>query len=93
MRFTFRAVCPLYGSVEWLENAAGHTTDQFGMNAVAEYCQFVADNTIGVNHDHLFSYRLDMDVDGPGDSFMADRMVRSCFRPIRCARASGLSST
>jgi len=58
------------------KNAAGHTTDQTGMNAVAEYGQFVADNTVGVNHDHFVSYRLDMDVDGPGNSFMADRMVQ-----------------
>jgi primary-amine oxidase len=59
-----------------LKNAAGHAMDQTGMNALAEYGRFVADNTVGVNHDHFFSYRLDMDVDGPGNSFMADRMVQ-----------------
>jgi primary-amine oxidase len=58
------------------KNAAGHAMDQTGMNALAEYGRFVADNTVGVNHDHFFSYRLDMDVDGPGNSFMADRMVQ-----------------
>jgi primary-amine oxidase len=58
------------------KNAAGHAMDQIGMNALAEYGRFVADNTVGVNHDHFFSYRLDMDVDGPGNSFMADRMVQ-----------------
>ncbi len=58
------------------KNAAAHAMNPTGMNAVAEYGQFVAVNTVGVNHDHFFSYRLDMDVDGPGNSFMADRMVQ-----------------
>jgi primary-amine oxidase len=58
------------------KNAAAHAMNPAGMSAVAEYGQFVADNTVGVNHDHFFSYRLDMDVDGPGNSFMADRMVQ-----------------
>ena len=40
-----------------------------------EYGQFVAAHTIGVNHDHYFSFRLDFDVDGPNNTFMTERMV------------------
>ena len=44
-------------------------------HAGPEYGQFVAAHTIGVNHDHFFSFRLDFDVDGPNNSFMTHRMV------------------
>ncbi len=39
------------------------------------YGRFVDRNIIGVNHDHYFSYRLDIDIDGRDNRFVADRLV------------------
>jgi len=38
------------------------------------YGRFIAENLIGVDHDHYFSFRLDFDVDGTANSFVKDRL-------------------
>ena len=43
--------------------------------AADAYGRFLDRNVIGVNHDHYFSYRLDLDVDGADNRFVADRLV------------------
>lgn len=38
------------------------------------YGRFIAPYLVGVNHTHLFSFRLDFDVDGPANSLIVDRL-------------------
>ncbi|HUH63937.1 MAG TPA: hypothetical protein VLZ50_13115 [Terracidiphilus sp.] len=40
-----------------------------------QFGQLVAPGIDGVDHDHFFSYRLDLDVDGVNNSLMVDRLV------------------
>jgi primary-amine oxidase len=60
------------GIIETKATAQKMAHDQ---HTAAETGQFVAEHTLGVNHDHFFSYRLDLDVDGPANSFMLHKMV------------------
>ncbi len=39
------------------------------------YGRFVDRNIVAVNHDHYFSYRLDLDIDGTANRFVVDRLV------------------
>ncbi len=40
-----------------------------------EHGRLVADRVVAVNHDHYFAFRLDLDVDGPVNSFVATQLV------------------
>jgi primary-amine oxidase len=50
-----------------------------GANSMPEpadtYGRFVARNVVAVNHDHYFAFRLDLDVDGPENTLVVDRLV------------------
>ncbi|KAL3675961.1 hypothetical protein R1sor_025909 [Riccia sorocarpa] len=41
----------------------------------------VSENLVGVIHDHFFSFRLDLDIDGPKNSFLTSELKR---RRIHC---------
>jgi primary-amine oxidase len=55
---------------------APRSTNGGGVADTADtYGRFVDQNLIAVNHDHYFNFRLDVDVDGPTNTFVADRLV------------------
>jgi primary-amine oxidase len=37
------------------------------------YGRFIGENTVGVDHDHYFCFRLDFDIDGTANSFVRDK--------------------
>jgi primary-amine oxidase len=39
------------------------------------YGRFIAEHSVGVDHDHFFSFRLDFDVDGTANSLVRDRLT------------------
>jgi primary-amine oxidase len=68
---TIEAAVGATGVIETKSTAETKAMDHM----MASTGQLVAENLIGINHDHYFSYRLDMDVDGVDNTFMLHRMV------------------
>jgi primary-amine oxidase len=46
-----------------------------GRDAPDAFGRFVDQHIVAVNHDHYFNFRLDLDVDGPVNNFVIDRLV------------------
>jgi primary-amine oxidase len=60
-------------------NADDHVSGGSNSGAAVEsadaYGRFVDKHIVAVNHDHYFNFRLDLDIDGVTNSFVADRLV------------------
>ena len=55
---------------------SGDMTAKDEKGNTVEFGQLVSPGVDAVDHDHFFSYRLDLDVDGTNNSFMADKLVQ-----------------
>lgn len=62
------------------KTAAGTTADE-------QYGRLIAPGRVGMNHSHFFSFRIDLDVDGPANSLHVDRL-RTQRLPAENARRS-----
>ena len=63
------------------EKTPGERMLQDATSSEDEYGNFVGENTVAVNHDHFFSFRLDLDVDGRENTLMADRLEKRELPP------------
>jgi primary-amine oxidase len=45
------------------------------------YGHFIAENTVAPNHDHYFSFRLDLDIDGSANSFVHEQLKTQRLPP------------
>ncbi len=72
------------GSIKVLVGATGiaeaktvlqkDASNNSGNNKEDAYGRFVDQNIVAVNHDHYFSFRIDLDVDGRKNSLLLDRL-------------------
>jgi primary-amine oxidase len=70
------------GITEVKSTLAATAADRTGAGEAPDaYGRFVDRHIVAVNHDHYFNFRLDVDVDGPVNSFVADRLTTKTLPP------------
>jgi primary-amine oxidase len=90
---TIRVAVGSTGIAEVKSTAVARTNAEASTNGgtVADtgdtYGRFVDQNLVAVNHDHYFNFRLDLDVDGPVNNFVADRLVTKTLPPANPRRS------
>jgi primary-amine oxidase len=70
---SIRAVLGATGIAE-VKGVASRTAAEDKDGKDGAYGRFVAENIVAPNHDHFFSYRLDLDVDGAENSLQVDEL-------------------
>jgi primary-amine oxidase len=61
--------------VDYIKAVAPHTTAEDHDGKADAYGRFVAENSVAVDHDHFFCFRLDLDVDGTNNSLVRERLT------------------
>ena len=57
-----------------VKGTKSRTANEDSSGEASAYGRFIAENVVGVDHDHFFSFRLDFDIDGSANSFVRDRL-------------------
>ncbi|MCU0647456.1 MAG: hypothetical protein MUF00_05645 [Gemmatimonadaceae bacterium] len=64
-----------------------------GTDADTRYGRRIADKLIGINHSHFFSFRLDLDVDGPSNSLVVEKLERQTLPADNPRRSIWVANT
>ena len=75
--------------IDAVKGVAARSMQDPGAAADTATGNLVAPGAVGVNHDHFLSFRLDVDIDGPGNTLVRERLVRRRRREQTAAAACG----